>query len=246
MTEAVVRRLAAAQGGDEIGACRRRRWRSATGAGRACGRRAPTAVPRPRMRSRAPRPEMATCAPGRSLTSPSQRLAETAGAASSAMPMAARAPGGAAWWRRRGRLAVPGAVRCARAHAARLVLEVAAVREDHRDAGGVGGLDDLVVAHRAAGLDDRGDAGVDRELRAVGEREERVGGERAARSGRRPVARALSIASRTESTRLIWPAPMPDRREVAARARSRSSARACRPSRRTASRPTRARTACAR
>ena len=62
----------------------------------------------------------------------------------------------------------------------RLVLEVAAVREDHRDAGGVGGLDDLVVALRAARLDDRRDARVDRELRAVGEREEGVGGQRGA------------------------------------------------------------------
>ena len=61
-----------------------------------------------------------------------------------------------------------------------LVLEVAAVREHHADAGRVGGFDDLVVAHRAARLDDRGDARVDRELRAVGEREERVGGERGA------------------------------------------------------------------
>ena len=38
---------------------------------------------------------MATWAPGRSLTSPSQRLAETAGAASSATPMAVRAPAAA-------------------------------------------------------------------------------------------------------------------------------------------------------
>lgn len=47
------------------------------------------------------------------------------------------------------------------------VPEVAPVREHHRDAGGVGGLDDLVVADRAAGLDDRGDARVDRELGPV-------------------------------------------------------------------------------
>ena len=39
-----------------------------------------------------------------------------------------------------------------------LVPEVPALGEDHRDAGLVGGGDDLVVAHRAAGLDDRGDA----------------------------------------------------------------------------------------
>ena len=50
---------------------------------------------------------------------------------------------------------------------ARSVPEVPAVGEHHRDPGGVGGLDDLVIAHRAARLDDRGDAGVDRQLRAV-------------------------------------------------------------------------------
>ena len=48
---------------------------------------------------------------------------------------------------------------------------------------GGGGLDHLVVADGAAGLDDRADAGVDQDLRAVGEREERVGGgERALRA----------------------------------------------------------------
>ena len=47
------------------------------------------------------------------------------------------------------------------------VPEVAPVREHHRDAGTVGGLDDLVVADRATGLDDRGDARVDRELGPV-------------------------------------------------------------------------------
>jgi hypothetical protein len=47
------------------------------------------------------------------------------------------------------------------------VPEVAPVREHHRDTGAVGGLDDLVVADRAAGLDDRGDARVDRELGPV-------------------------------------------------------------------------------
>ena len=44
--------------------------------------------------------------------------------------------------------------------------------------------DDLVVALRAARLDDRRDAGLERELRAVGEREERVRGEHRARPGR--------------------------------------------------------------
>jgi hypothetical protein len=54
------------------------------------------------------------------------------------------------------------------------VLEVPAVREDHRDAGLVGGLHDLGIALGAARLDDAGRARVDRELRPVGEREERV------------------------------------------------------------------------
>ena len=36
------------------------------------------------------------------------------------------------------------------------VAEVAAAGEHHRRAGGVDRLDDLVIAHRAAGLDDRG------------------------------------------------------------------------------------------
>ena len=40
-------------------------------------------------------------------------------------------------------------------YGARSMTEVAAAREDHRDAGRVGRLDDLVVAHRAARLDDR-------------------------------------------------------------------------------------------
>ena len=51
---------------------------------------------------------------------------------------------------------------------------------DHRHPRGVRGGDDLLVAHRPAGLDDRPDAGVDRELRAVGEGEEGVGGQRRA------------------------------------------------------------------
>src|SRR5215211_8403475 len=57
------------------------------------------------------------------------------------------------------------------------VAEVAAVREDHNCAGGTHGADHLVVAARAARLDDRRDAGVERELRAVREGEERVGRE---------------------------------------------------------------------
>ena len=68
--------------------------------------------------------------------------------------------------------------------------------------------DHLVVAARAARLDDRGRAGVERDLRPVGEGEERVGGER--RAGRSwPNSAAFSTAIRTASTRLIWPAPIP-------------------------------------
>ena len=82
--------------------------------------------------------------------------------------------------RRRGRGRGPAHGRAVRASTERrtLVLEVPAVGEDHRDAGGVRGLDDLGVALGAARLDDAGRARVDRELRAVGEREEGVRGER--------------------------------------------------------------------
>jgi hypothetical protein len=81
--------------------------------------------------------------------------------------------------------------------------------------GRVGGGDHLVVAHRAARLDDRGRARIDRRLQAVGEREERVGGDHRALGQRlgEPAASAASAALRAAmrelSTRLIWPAPMP-------------------------------------
>jgi hypothetical protein len=54
------------------------------------------------------------------------------------------------------------------------VLEVAPVREDHADPGGIGRLHDLEIPLRSARLDDRRDAGVDGDLRAVREREEGV------------------------------------------------------------------------
>ena len=54
------------------------------------------------------------------------------------------------------------------------VLEVAAVGEDHADPRRVGRLDDVEVALGAAGLDDRSDPGLDRQLRTIGEREEGV------------------------------------------------------------------------
>jgi len=47
--------------------------------------------------------------------------------------------------------------------------------EHHGDAVLVGGLDHLVVAHRATGLDHRGGAGFDRDQQSIGKREEGVG-----------------------------------------------------------------------
>ena len=83
-----------------------------------------------------------------------------------------------------------------------------AAREDHRGAGPRDGGDHFVVAARAARLDDRGDTGLERELRPVREGEEGVGGERRA-DGSWPNSAAFSTAIRTASTRLFWPAPMP-------------------------------------
>ena len=60
------------------------------------------------------------------------------------------------------------------------VAEVAHPGEQHREAGLVGGGDDLVVADRAAGLDDRGRAGFGRREQPVGEGEEGVGRDRRA------------------------------------------------------------------
>ena len=68
---------------------------------------------------------------------------------------------------------------------------------------------DFGVAPRAAGLDDHGDPGVERELRAVREGEERVAREHRALRVSWPSSRAFSSAIRTASTRLIWPAPIP-------------------------------------
>src|SRR5581483_3174448 len=58
-----------------------------------------------------------------------------------------------------------------------LVAEVSAPGEDHGGAGGRDSRGHLLVPARAARLDDRRDARLEAELRAVGEREERVGGE---------------------------------------------------------------------
>ena len=85
--------------------------------------------------------------------------------------------------------------------------------EDHGRAGLLDRVDHVLVASRAARLDDRGGAGVERDARPVGEREERVGGERGARERR---ARTTP-PSRPRSSRR--------RRGSSARRRCRSSAR---------------------
>ena len=94
--------------------------------------------------------------------------------------------------------------------------EVPGAGEHHREAGLVGGLDDLVVAHRAAGLDHRRRASLGCRQQPVREREERIRRDDGAfretlRAGRLPSAAsaAFQAAMREESTRLIWPAPMP-------------------------------------
>ena len=52
-----------------------------------------------------------------------------------------------------------------------LVAEMPGSGEHHGDAVFVGRLDDLVVAHRAARLDDRGRSGFDRHQQTIGKRE---------------------------------------------------------------------------
>src|SRR5690606_4359340 len=59
----------------------------------------------------------------------------------------------------------------------RSMPEMAHAGEHHRDAALVGGGDDLVVAHRAARLDDGRRADVGDDVEAVAERKERVGGD---------------------------------------------------------------------
>ena len=83
--------------------------------------------------------------------------------------------------------------------------EVPFAGEHHREPELVGALDDLLVAHRAARLDDGGDAGRGRGLDAVLERIERVA--RAAPPRARPAAFWAAISP--DSTRFCWPAPMP-------------------------------------
>ena len=60
--------------------------------------------------------------------------------------------------------------------------------------------DDLVVAHRATGLDDRAHTGVEQHLKPVREREERIGRRHGARA--RSLGPARITASLALSTRL--------------------------------------------
>ena len=84
--------------------------------------------------------------------------------------------------------------------------EVPHPREQHRHPLLVGGGDHLVVALAAAGLDHGGDPRPGQDVQAVAEGEEGVrGGDACPATG----SCAFSIARRQESTRLIWPAPMP-------------------------------------
>ena len=103
--------------------------------------------------------------------------------------------------------ALPRALPLALKRLAPSMPEVPHAGEDHRQAVLVAGGDDLVVLHRAAGLDDRGHAGC-----AAASTLSRNGknasdaSTRALQRGRAP----SSTAIRTESTRLICPAPTPD------------------------------------
>jgi hypothetical protein len=85
------------------------------------------------------------------------------------------------------------------------VREVAGARRVQRDAGLAGGGEDLLVAHRPAGLDDGAHAGVEQHLQAVGK------GKKASDAATDPRARspARATASRAASTRLTCPMPTP-------------------------------------
>ena len=88
-----------------------------------------------------------------------------------------------------------------------LMAEVADAGEQHGDAGGVGGGDDLLVAHAAARLDGGGGAGVDGGSRPSGNGKN---ASEATTQGRLPAfAPARRTARSTASTRLVWPMPMP-------------------------------------
>ena len=83
--------------------------------------------------------------------------------------------------------------------------EMTPAGEDHRESRAVGGLDDFVVAHGAAGLDDGAMPALARASTPSAK------GKKASLAATDP--RALSPAFFTaiseESTRLIWPAPTP-------------------------------------
>ena len=93
-----------------------------------------------------------------------------------------------------------------RRRTSRSMPEVAHAGEDHRQAVLVGGRDHLLVAHRAARLDDRDGAG-----RARSRRSPSRNGKNASEATTLPASgsTAFCAAIRAESTRLIWPAPTP-------------------------------------
>ena len=91
--------------------------------------------------------------------------------------------------------------------------EVAPAGEDHGHVVPVGDLDGHLVAHRAAGLDDRRDAAFGGELDGVGEREVRVRREHRQRArGRR------RCAARSRRPSAGWPGPAPTPTSAACRA----------------------------
>ena len=87
-----------------------------------------------------------------------------------------------------------------------LVPEMAHVGEDHRCPGGVGGGDSVLIAHRAARLDDSGDAGAAGPLHAIGEGEEGIGAQNGALRLRCRPRRQPGRPHRRGSS---GPAPMP-------------------------------------
>ena len=86
-----------------------------------------------------------------------------------------------------------------------LVPEVAHAGEHHCQAQAVRRRDYVIVAYRAAGLNQCRDAVLDGLLHAVGEGEKCIGGDTVPASG----STAFIAPTFTESTRLIWPAPTP-------------------------------------
>lgn len=85
------------------------------------------------------------------------------------------------------------------------MLKVTNTGKNHGDSVFVCGVDHFLIADGASGLDDRGDSRLSRRINGVAE------GEKASDAMTHPLTSlfAFSTASRAESTRLIWPAPMP-------------------------------------